>query len=138
MNRPVLDLSKAHAEHVDGEITVIFTWYGETVEDSEPCIVLLPTYRILAPGHYKPCVIALSSAYKYHDARYLWESAGSVANILGLGASATFKVAEKIQGALLQLIKMPPKPVEKTNVVADAVMTDERGRQTSAEIIEEV
>lgn len=138
MSRPALDLSKQHNCHVDGELTVIFTWFGETVEDSEPCVVLLPTYRVLAPGHYKPCVIALSSAYKYDDARYLWESAGSIANILGLGASATFRVADKIQSSLLELIKMPPRPVEKTAVVADAIITEESGRQTTAEIIEEV
>lgn len=64
MNRPVLDLNHQHDQKVDGELTIIFTWLGETVADSEPCVVLLPTYRVLAPGHYKPCVIALSSAYK--------------------------------------------------------------------------
>lgn len=135
--RPVLDLTKQHSSHVDGELTVIFTWYGETVDDSEPCVVLIPTYRMLAPGHYKPCVIALSSAYKYDDAQYLWESAAHIANILGLGASATFKVADKIQSSLLELIKMPPRPVEQAVVVADAIMTTESGRQTTAEIIEE-
>ena len=138
MTRPSLDLSKRHAEHVDGELTVILTWFGETVEDSEPCIVLMPTYRLLAPGRFKPCVIALSSAFRYDDAQYLWESAGSIADILGLGASATFKVADKIQSCLLELIKMPPRPVEQRTVVAVAIVTDESGRQTTAEIIEDV
>ena len=138
MTRPILDLSQRHAEKVDGELTLVFTWLGETVADSEPCVVLVPTYRMLAPGHYKPCVIALSSAYKYDDARYLWGSAGSIASILGLGPSATFKVADNIQSALLALIKMPPKPVTEAKVVADAIVTEESGRQTTAEIIEEV
>lgn len=136
--RPVLDLSKRHAEHVDGELTVILTWLGETVEDSEPCLVLLPTYRALAPSTARPCVIALSSAFRYDDAEYLWQSAASIASILGLGPSATFRVADKIQSCLLELIKMPPRPVERADVVADAIMTDESGRQTTAEIIEEM
>lgn len=136
--RPVLDLTKQHSHHIDGELTVIFTWYGETVDDSEPCVVLVPSYRILAPGHYKPCVIALSSAYKYDDAQYLWQSAAHIANILGLGASATFKVADKIQSCLLELIKMPPRPVDQQIVVADAIVTEQSGRQSTAEIIEEV
>lgn len=136
--RPVLDLNKQHSSHTDGELQVIFTWYGETVDDSEPCVVLIPTYRMLAPGHYKPCVIALSSAYKYDDTQYLWRSAAHIANILGLGASATFKVADKIQSSLLELIKMPPRPVDQAVVVADAIVTTESGRQTTAEIIEEV
>ena len=136
--RPVLDLTKQHAQRVYEELTVIFTWLGPTVDDSEPCVVLVPTYRMLAPTHYKPCIIALSSAYKYDDAQYLWESAAHIANILGLGASATFKVADKIQDSLLELIKMPPRPVEQAVVVADAIMTTESGRQSTAEIIEEV
>ena len=138
MTRPALDLSKRHAEHIDGELTTILTWYGETVEDSEPCIVMIPTFRTLAPGHWKPCVIALSSAFRYDDAQYLWDSASSIASILGIGSSATFKVADKIQSCLLELIKMPPRPVEQRTVVADAILTDESGRQTTAEIIEDV
>ena len=136
--RPVLDLTKQHAQRVYDDLTLIFTWLGETVDDSEPCVVLVPTYRMLAPGHYKPCVIALSSAYKYDDAEYLWRSAAHIANILGLGGSSTFKVADKIQESLLELIKMPPRPVEQAVVVADAIMTTESGRQSTAEIIEEV
>lgn len=138
MTRPILDLNHRHAEKVDGELTLVFTWLGETVADSEPCVVLLPTYRVLAPGHYKPCVIPLSSAWKYDEAGYLWQSAQSIASILGLGPSATFKVADNIQSALLALIKMPPKPVTEATVVADAIVTEESGRQTTAEIIEEV
>lgn len=136
--RPVLDLTKQHAQRVYDELTVIFTWLGPTVDDSEPCIVLVPTYRMLAPSHYKPCVIALSSAYKYDEAEYLWRSAAHIASILGLGTSATFRVADKIQDSLLELIKMPPKPVTEAKVVADAIVTGESGRQTTAEIIEEV
>jgi len=138
VTRPILDLSQRHAEKVDGELTLVFTWLGETVADSEPCVVLVPTYRVLAPGHYKPCVIPLSSAWKYDEAGYLWQSAQSIASILGLGPSATFKVADNIQSALLALIKMPPKPVTEAKVVADAIVTEESGRQTTAEIIEEV
>lgn len=137
--RPVLDLNQSYAEKVDGELTVIFTWVGETVADSEPCVVLIPTYRVLAPSSWKPCVIALSAAYKYDDTNYLWTSAASIANVLGLGASATFKVADNIQSALLALIKMPPKPVSKAEVVADGFLTEvDSGKQLHAEIIEEV
>lgn len=138
MNAPVLDLSKRHFEKVDGEVTIIGTWLGATVEESEPCMVMIPTFRALAPGHYKPCVIALSSAYKYDEPKYLMESASSIADILGLGQTATFRIARHIHEHLTDLVAMPPKPVEKQIVMADAIVTDESGRQRTAEIIEEV
>ena len=138
LNGIALDLSKTYNTRQHGDLTCHFTWFGADADDVEPCICLVPTYRILAPGHAKPCVIALSSAYKYAEDRYLMESALSIAEILGLGPSAAYKVATVINDGLLELITMPPKPVERQVVVADAIVTDERGKQHHFEMVEDV
>jgi len=133
-----LDLSKTYRTQTLGDLTVHYAWFGADADEVEPCIVLLPTYRILAPGHTKPCVIGLSSAYKYNDDAYLMKSALSIADILGLGQSSAFKIAKAINDGLLDLIKMPPKPVEQRIVVADAFLTDESGKKRHFEIKEDV
>lgn len=138
MNGIALDLTKTHETRQHGDITAHYTWFGAEADEREPCIVLVPTFRILAAGNYKPCVIALSSAYKYADDAYLMQSALNIAEILGLGASAAFKVASIINEGLLDLIKMPPKPVEQQIVVADAFVTNESGKRQHFEMIEDV
>lgn len=138
MNGIALDLSKTHNTRQHGDLTCHFTWFGAEADEREPCIVLVPTYRILAPGHAKPCVIALSSAYKYADDRYLMDAAMNIAEILGLGQSAAFKIATVINDGLLELIKMPPKPVERQVVVADAFVTEENGKRHHFEMVEDV
>lgn len=138
MNGIALDLTKTYRSQILGELTVHYTWFGADADEREPCMVLMPTFRIIAPGHFKPCVVALSSAYKYDDPRYLMEAAGNIASILGLGQSAVFKVASTIHDGLLDLIKMPPKPVEEQIVVADAFVTDDSGKQSHFEMVEEV
>ena len=138
IERHALDLSKTCQTQILGELTVHYTWFGSDPDEIEPCIVLLPTYRILAPGHTKPCVIGLSSAYKYNDDQYLMQSALHIAEILGVGQSSAYKVAKIINDGLLDLIKMPPKPVEQRIVVADAFVTNESGQKKHFEITEDV
>lgn len=138
MNGIALDLSKNYEVRQHGDITAHYTWFGADADDREPCIVLVPTYRILAGNGYKPCVIALSSAYKYADDKYLVEASLGIAEILGLGPSATYRISTIINEGLLDLIKMPPKPVEQQIVVADAFVTNESGKRQHFEMTEDL
>lgn len=143
MNRPVLDLTIRHFTRVLGDLTIIGTWYGASLEGSEPVLCLVPTYRILFDGvamRAKPCCVALSSAHLYDEPHYLLARAMEFGQALGFEDSMTRtnKIAEAIHGSLLDLIKMPPRPVLGSFVGADATITDGMGRQRSVELITEV
>lgn len=143
MNKPVLDLTIRHFTRELGDITLIGTWYGASLEDSEPVLCLVPTYRILFDGvamRAKPCCVALSSAHLYDEPHYLLARAMEFGQALGFEDSMTRtnKIAEAIHGSLLDLIKMPPRPVLGSFVGADATITDGMGRQRSVELITEV
>jgi hypothetical protein len=136
MNKPVLDLTNRHFTRVLGDITLIGTWYGEDIDESEPVLCLVPTFRVLFDGvalRSKPCCVSLSAAYLYDDPRYLLARAMEFAQLLGFEDSMqrTHKIAEAIHGSLLDLIAMPPRPVLGSFAGADATVTDESGRQTT-------
>lgn len=135
----VLDLTLRHFERVQGEVTVIGTWYGSEVDEMEPCICLIPTYRVLLDGdkmRAKPCCIALSAAYLYDDPRHLLSRSRYFCEALGFsdGMQRVHKLAELIHGSLLDLVKMPPRPSLGSFVGADATLTDEMGRQRTVEL----
>lgn len=139
MTGTVLDLTVRHFTRVLGDITLIGSWYGATIEDSEPCLVLIPTYRVLYDGvamRAKPCCVALSSAYLYDDPRYLLERAREFSTAMGFEDSMarSYKIAEAIHGSLRDLIVMPPRPVLNSFVGADATITDGSGRQRTVEL----
>lgn len=147
MSRPVLDLTLRHFTRELGDLTVIGTWLGPTPDDSEPCIVLMPTFRnALASSvggvqvHAKPCCIALSSAYLYDNPRYLLARAMEFSQAMGFNdsMSTTHKIADAIHGSLYDLIVMPPRPVLGVIAGADATITDGWGRQTTVELTHEV
>lgn len=127
--KPALDLTRHHFKREMGDITVFGTWlYNADEDESEPCIVLLPTYRIL---DVKPCVIALSSAFRYNDPRHLARAAAIFAENLGFHDSLTarFKVADLILDHLDQLVKMPVDPVQAIKV-GEAVLYDGDTKRT--------
>lgn len=141
MSGHILDLTKRHFTRQLGDITVIGTWIGATHDESEPCIVLVPTYRITFNGtqlRAKPCCVALSSAYKYDDPRYLLARAREFSAALGFedSMSRTYKIAEIVHESLDDLCRMPERPVLGAYVAAEATITDESGRSRSVEIIE--
>ena len=134
MNKTVLDLTNRAFTRVLGDITLIGTWYGADIDESEPVLCLVPTYRVLFDGvalRSKPCCVALSAAYLYDDPTYLLTRSMEFAQLLGFEDSMqrTHKIAEAIHGSLLDLITMPPRPVLGSFVGADATLTDEMGRQ---------
>lgn len=98
--------------------------YNEDQEDYEPCIVVLPRYR---RNGFKPCVVALSSAWKYNPEHggpaYLARASQIFLKELGMDdcMSNAYKVAEIIQNNLRDLIMMPPNPTRAV-VMADATI----------------
>lgn len=138
MTGHVLDLTNYHFCRRLGDLTVYGTWLGDAIDDSEPCIVIVPTFR-LGVGRSKPAVVALSSAYKYDSPVYLLHMAHDFADGLGFGAGPhnTRKVAEVIHSHLRDLIDMPPRPVIKTEHVAEAILTHESGRKKTFDVTED-
>jgi hypothetical protein len=139
MSRPVLDLTIRHFTRELGDLTLIGTWYGANIEDSEPVLCLVPTYRILFDGvalRAKPCCVALSSAYLYDEPGYLLRRAREFSMAMGFEDSMarTHKVASAIYDSLRDLIVMPPRPVLGSFVGADATITDGMGRQRTVEL----
>lgn len=122
MNRePVIDLTRNHFVRPLGDLVLVATWiYNSDQQDYEPCLVIAPRYR---KGGYKPCVVALSAAWKYNEPQYLARAASLFLTALGMEdcMSNAHKVAELIHSHLGDLIKMPPNPV-RSIVVADATV----------------
>lgn len=124
-----LDLNLRHFHRQVGDLTVTGTWVG--TEEYEPAIVLLPAYR-----HAKPCIIALSAAFKYDDPRYLAHSARAFGKILGLtdDLATTAKLADLIHESLTDLLKIPPMPTTE-KVVGEVEVQTADGRRTSFDMI---
>lgn len=133
-----LDLTHYHFRRELGDIAVYGTWIGADLDDTEPCLVLVAPHRV---GHTrsKPACIALSSAYKYDDPRYLLHAARQFNQ--GLGFEDTMqrvhRVADLIHSHLLDLIKMPERAPRGSVVAGVARLTDrDTGRSTEIEIKE--
>jgi hypothetical protein len=130
-----LDLTKNHFTQQHGDITVIGTWYGDTIDEREPCLAILPAYR-----RTKPVCIALSSAYKYNDPAYLLRATMEMVKRLELSDNMTtvHRLAGIINDHLLDLIKMPHKPIE-TDYGSGAEFTVKTadGKEVTAEMYEE-
>ena len=125
MRTHALDLTRYHFKRDLGDLTLYGTWlYNEDQEDTEPAIVIVPRFRQLNGS--KPIAIALSSAFKYNDPRYLVHVAARFAQQLGFDDSmtTTHKLATVIHDHLLDLIKMP---VEPTNAVVAGEATLDMG-----------
>ncbi len=111
--RHALDLTRYAFKRELGDLTLFGTWlYNNDQEDTEPAIVIIPRYRALNGA--KPICIALSSAFKYNDPRYLAHAAAGFSRLLGFEDSmtTTHKLASVIHDHLLDLIKMPLEPTE--------------------------
>lgn len=129
MREHALDLTLRHFHRQVGDLTVIGSWYG--TDELEPCIVIQPAYR-----RAKPCVIALSSAYKYDDPRYLAHSARAFGQILGLtdDMATTARLADLIHESLTDLLKMPPAPTHE-RVIGEVEVQDASGRSRTFDMI---
>lgn len=120
---PAIDLTRHHFMRPVGDLVIFGTWlYNEDQEDHEPALVIVPRYRRQG---FRPCCVALSSAWKYNPEHngpaYLARAAQLFVQNLGMEdtMSNAFKVAEAVQNHLSDLVSMPPNPTSSV-VVADA------------------
>lgn len=136
--KPVLDLTRHHFLRPSGDLVVLGSWvFNNDQEDYEPCLVIVPRYRKTG---YKPCCVALSSAWQYNPEHnghiYLARMAKEFLYQLGMSdcLSNAMKVAELINSHLGDLISMPPSPTQAI-VVADATYTVD-GIKRSIEVLD--
>lgn len=111
-----LDLSKAYAHHVFGDIIQILTWVND-----ERAMVLMPTYRTRAPWY----IVCESAAFKYDDMRYLAAQCRKAAGVLGMGddLDTWHKLATIIHDGLADLIRMPSSPLPEYHAASHGSMT---------------
>ena len=131
-----IDLTRHHFMRELGDLCLFGTWvFNDDQEDTEPALVLVPRYR--PPSSVKPCVIALSSAFRYNDPKYCVTAAKYIAEALGFEDSMqrTHKIADIIHSHLPDLVSMPVDPTE-TVVVGDATVDDGSGRKRSIELLD--
>lgn len=133
-----LDLTQVHFLRTYGDITLYGTWFGK---DRNPALVLMPTYLIGRP-RVVPCVVPLASAWKWapetgdpaHAARVSLMFAERL-TLTPHNPMTLMRITTIIRDAIGDLLHIPPKPTEGV-VVADAIRTDEYGREHHSEVIE--
>lgn len=131
---PAIDLTRHAFVRPMGDITLYGTWvYNEDMEDYEPALVLIPSYR---RSGFMPVVIALSAAYKYDSPQYLAKVSRGILIKLGMNdcMSSANRVANLIYDHLDDLLKMPNNPTTSV-IVADATISI-NGRKRSVEILD--
>lgn len=135
-----LDLTQYHWVREYGDITVFGTWFGR---ERAPALVLVPTNK-LGSEYVIPCVVPLAAAWAWDDERgdgaHCARTCVLFAANLGFNPSdhmRLFKIRSIIADNVGELVLIPPKPTEAV-VVADAIRTDEYGREHHSEIIENV
>lgn len=127
--RPAIDLTRHHFKRDIGDLSIYGTWiFNDDHEDTEPCLVVMPRYRTIG---VRPCVIALSAAFRYNNPRYLARVAAHFAVQLGFEdeLSIARKIATLIHDHMLDLITMPVDPTEAV-VVGEAHVDLGGGRRT--------
>ncbi len=132
--KPVLDLTRNHFVRAIGDLVCVGTWIAnQDQEDYEPCLAIVPRHR---KSGFKPCVVALSSSWKYNEPQYLARASQIFARQLGMEdcMSNAHKIGEIIHSHLSDLIRMPNNPTQAI-VVADASYTI-NGKSHSAEILD--
>lgn len=134
--QPAIDLTRHHFVRHLGDLSIYGSWlWNNDQESHEPCLVIIPRYQRRG---FKPCVVALSAAYKYNDPRYLARVSWEFLSLLGFAQTPSegHKVASLIHDHLGDLLTMPPNPTS-TIVVADATIGSGMGKR-AIEIVEYV
>jgi hypothetical protein len=134
--RHAIDLTRHSFVRHLGDLSIYGSWiYNNDQETEEPCLVVIPRYQ---KQGFKPCVVALSAAYKYNDPRYLARVSWEFLSLLGFAQTPSegHKVASLIHDHLGDLLTMPPNPTSVI-VVADATIGTGLGKR-SLEIVEYV
>jgi hypothetical protein len=125
---PVLDLSKNHAAHVRGDITVFLTWLKIT-DQWRPCMAMIRTGEERSE-HTIPCIMTLDKAWIWSDVGSELEAmimAIDFAKCLRLDftkRSDVWRIMTLVNDYLGDLISMPPRPYHDPVAVAEAVITN--------------
>jgi hypothetical protein len=136
--KPLINLSRHHFMRELGDLVLFGTWtFNGDQEDSEPCLVLLPRYR--PPNTVKPCIIALSAAYRYNDPKYCVRAAKGIAKALGFEDSmtTTHRIADILHSHLPDLVSMPVDP-QSTEVVGEAYIDTGDGKKRTVQFLDYV
>lgn len=131
-----IDLTRHHFMRELGDLVLFGTWVtNDEIEDTEPALVLLPRYR--HPSTVIPCVIALSSAYLYNDAKYAVRAAKGIAKALGFEDSmtTTHRIADILHSHLPELVSMPVDPTVAV-VVGEASVDLGNGQKKTVEFMD--
>lgn len=137
-----IDLTRYHARFRHGDLTVFLTWGGDTFH---PCLVIVPAF---AEGHERvtPCVVPLRMAWAWSEAigdgRHCALTAYRFCQQLRITPSvnACMRLTSIVRSHIGDLLTMPPATglhFERV-VVADAIRTDQSGRERHSEISERV
>lgn len=140
---PALDLEMYHFRRSYGDIEAFGTWFGR---ERRPCLVLL------RKGDYgrgaervRPCVFPLENAWIYAesvgDPIAAAHSLARMAPYLGIDLTSTLQMT-RLMSIMRDLmgdwLSIPPKPRDKMEVRADAILTNlETGKTRTAEIMDD-
>lgn len=135
MTKPAIDLTRHAFMRPSGDLVCVGTWlWNEQQEDTEPCLVILPRYR---RDGFKPCVVALSVAWRYNEPAYLARASQWFLQGLGMedNMSNAHKVADLIHSHLGDLISMPPNP-DTAIVAAEATIDLGNGSSRTIQLLD--
>jgi hypothetical protein len=135
MNQHAIDLTRYSFMRELGDLVLFGTWImNEEQEDTEPALVLLPRYR--PPSSVVPCVVALSAAYRYNDAKYCVRAAKGIAKALGFedSMSTTHRIADILHSHLPDLVSMPVDPTHAVAVGEASI--DIGGKKKTVEFLD--
>lgn len=137
-----LDLSRNHAVHRLGDITVHMTW---THHDRKPCIVLIPAATPLHFDRVTPCIVPMDAAWLWDEHTGDGAHAASVSfmfcNALGFTPSPQrlMRITSIIRDLLGDLVLMPPMPAHEQTAVGTMIVTDRMsGKTLEKELTEDV
>lgn len=134
----ILDLSRHAWIRELGQLAIYGTWVGPSIDESEPCLVIVPSARRTSHETVRPAVVALSAAYKYDDPRYLLQAAVQFNRGLGFTDDMhnVMKMADAIYDHLDDLVALPERPSFGSSVGAEVTLTDSEGRSHEFEILD--
>lgn len=138
--KSALNLAYTHFDHVVGRIRVLGSWWLHDQKSQEPCLVLIPAHREIAPSKFKadrvvPCVILLMDAWRWDlqrggDPEHVGRELVSFCE--GLGWEYTEANAHTIIGVvedrLDDLVKIPPAPPMNRVLTGDVRVSLSDGR----------
>jgi len=134
-----LDLTRYHARHQHGDLTVFLTWFGN---DLLPCLVLVPTHY---EGHDRvtPCIVLQKNAWIWSEAigdgAHCARTSHQFCEHLRIrpDATACIRVSSIIRDHIGDILSIPPAPFE-TAVMADVLRRDRDGKEHHSEVRDRV